>query len=68
MNEQGDDGAWTMARVQERLVENRWTLAAAAVAVAVVAVVPDPGWLVPLAAVLAVAAVAVAAPRRTVVG
>lgn len=68
MSEQGDDGARPMAWVLERLVENRWTLAASAAAVAVVAALPEPGWFVPVLAVAAVAAVVIAAPRRMVVG
>lgn len=68
MSEQGDDGARPMAWVLGRLIESRWTLAAATVAVAVVAALPEPGWLVPALAIAGVAAVAIAAPRRMVVG
>jgi len=68
MSEEGDNATRPMARVLGRLIENRWTLAACAAAVVIVAAVPEPGWLVPALAIAGVAAVVIAAPRRMVVG
>ena len=47
-----------------RLYNARWTLAAAALALLLIAAWPDPGWGLPVLAFLAVAAVAILAPRR----
>lgn len=48
-----------------RLYNARWTLAAAALALSLVATWPEAGWGLPVLAFFAVAAVAVLAPRRT---